>query len=96
VNNDQMQIRASSSQYAAFMDSLVYRDLYEEYTKWLEDARERLETESDPIFMHRLQGVCEAIRKCMELPRIIVEASSANALRRLRNEERTDMELEDL
>lgn len=65
---------ASLSQYHEFRDSLVWLDITNEVTAWLEDVRNQLEQVSGVEELRRFQGIAEACRYFLQLPEQIINS----------------------
>lgn len=65
---------ASLSQYAEFRDSVVWLDITNEVSAWLEDVRNQLENVSDVEELRRFQGIAEACRYFLQLPEQIINS----------------------
>ena len=65
---------ASLSQYHEFRDSVVWLDITNEVTAWLEDVRNQLENVEDTEDLRRFQGIAEACRYFLQLPEQIINS----------------------
>ena len=65
---------ASLSQYHEFRDSVVWLDITNEVTAWLEDVRNQLENVEDTEELRRFQGIAEACRYFLQLPEQIINS----------------------
>lgn len=64
----------SLSQYSEFRDSVIWLDITNEVTAWLEDVRNQLEQVENTEELRRFQGIAEACRYFLQLPEQIMNS----------------------
>lgn len=69
----EQEFHGTYTQYQDFMGSLIWHDIRRELEAWLENARSELEVESLTERIYRLQGVCESLKRVINLPDQILE-----------------------
>jgi len=70
-------IMGSYAAHKEFVASVLWLDYKNELLAWIESVRDELETETDPSRIRHLQGVVEACRNFLALPRQILEIMEA-------------------
>jgi len=80
----EQQFHATLTEHYALLESVAWRDLVREIDAWLQDVRNKLETEDDISEIKRFQGIAEACRHFISLPQNIIDViEGANSGREL-------------
>ena len=68
-------MRTSLGQMRDFVEGVIWKDIVDELSLWIEDIRDQLEDPGHEFFpedIKRLQGNVEALRKVLELPKNLI------------------------
>jgi hypothetical protein len=69
-------MRSTPNQLREFKNSFIYKDLQDEYSAWLSDIRDQLETQHHSESQLRvLQGNAEAVRKASLMVEVLIESA---------------------
>ena len=68
-------MRTSLGQMRDFVEGVIWKDIVDELSLWIEDIRDQLEDPGHELFpedIKRLQGNVEALRRVLELPKNLI------------------------